>query len=356
MDIKVLDKDFNVLDIIEDYVSSIWDVKYSDYSNFELYLPATADNINHLKTGRYLVRDIDVIDGNMYNVMQIKKLTIDTDIENGDYITVTGYCLKKIVAQRIVWAQTNLSGSVECGIRSLITSNVINPIDTERRIKGVLLGEVKGYNDKMTKQITGDNLGDAIIDICNTYGLGWQVYVNKDKNMIVDIYKGLDRSDSQDVNPRVIFSFDSDTLLTSSYTLSTENYKNVALVAGEDEGLARKTKVVGVASGLERYEIYVDAKDQSTNDGEISDEEYYEALNEKGLEELEATKYTESFEGEVEPHSNNILGVNYNIGDIVNVKNEYGITATPRVIGIIDSHSDTGRTTIPTFSTWKGDE
>lgn len=356
MDIKVLDKDFNVLDIIEDYVSSIWDIKYSDYSNFELYLPATVSNVSLLTTAKYLVRDIDVIDGKMYNVMQIKKLTIVTDIENGDYITVTGYCLKKIIAQRIIWQQTTVRGSVETAIAQLVRENAIAPVDRERTIEGLIMAETKGLKETISKQLTGDNLADAIIDICNTYGLGWRVYVDVDKKMVIEIYKGLDRSDSQDVNERVTFSSDADTLLTSSYTLNKENYKNVALVAGEGEGLARKTKVVGVASGLERYEIYVDAKDQSSNDGEITNEEYNEILNEKGLEELEATKYNESFEGEVETQSNHILGIDYNIGDIVNVQNEYGITATPRVIGVIDSHSDTGRTTIPTFSTWKGDE
>lgn len=48
---------------------------------------------------------------------------------------------------------------------------------------------------------------------------------------------------------------------------SSQNYRNVALVAGEGEGLDRKTIPVGAAEGMERYELYVDARDVSSNEG-----------------------------------------------------------------------------------------
>lgn len=355
MNVYVLDSSFNTIDIIDSYESSIWNIKYYEYGDFELYLPATLDNTELLKANRYLVRDVDIIDGNLYNVMIIKKITINTDIEQGNHLTVTGKCLKSIMAQRIVWEQTNLSGTVESCIRALITANVINPTNSARRIEKVILSEIKGYTESMVKQITGDNLGDSIIDICKTYAIGWRVYVDKNKNMVVDIFKGADRSDNQTINPRVTFSPDTDTLLSSNYELDIEPYKNVALVAGEGEGLARKTTTVGTAKGLERYETYVDVRDQSTNDGEITEAEYYKKLAEKGTESLEATALTESYEGEIEVNSNYIYGVDYSIGDVVNIKNEYEITATPRVIGVIDSYSNEGRSTIPTFSTWKGE-
>lgn len=355
MNIYVLDTSFNVIDIVDSYESSIWNIKYYEYGDFELYLPATTDNIELLKVNCYLVRDVDIIDDNLYNVMRIKKINVNTDVEQGNHLTLTGKCLKSIMAQRIVWGQTNLSGTVESCIRALITSNVINPTNSARRIDKVILSEIKGYTESMVKQITGDNLGDSIIDICKTYGVGWRVYVDKNKNIVVDVFKGVDRSNNQTLNPRVTFSPELDTLLTSDYSLDTENYKNVALVAGEGEGKARKTVTVGTAEGLDRYETYVDVRDQSSNDGEITDADYYKNLAEKGTESLEATTLTESYEGEIEVNSNYIYGVDYHIGDIVNIKNEYDITATPRVIGVIDSYSNEGRTVIPTFSTWKGE-
>lgn len=355
MDVYVLDKSFNVIDVVDNYESCIWNIYYFSVGDFELYLPATTRNISLLQAGRYLVRDKDLIDGNMYNVMIIRKLNITTDIEQGNYLTVTGKCLKSVLQRRIVWTQTILSGKVENCLRLLISENAINPVIAERKITQLTLGELKGFTETMRKQLTGDNLGDAVVDICTTYGMGWRVYVNSSKRMVVEFFKGLDRSDNQSDNARVTFSTDYDTLLSSNYTLDTEEYKNVALVAGEGEGSARKTVSVGTASDLERYEIYVDSRDSSTNDGEITQTEYYEQLKEAGVDELETRKYTESFEGEIEPYSNYIYGVDYHLGDIVNVKNEYGVTATPRIIGVIESNSDEGVSVIPTFSDWKGD-
>lgn len=356
MNVYILDKSFNIIDLVDDYESCIWNIYYFNVGDFELYLPATPKNVELLKIGRYLVRDKDVINDNLYNVMVIRTLNIKTDVELGNYLTVTGKCLKSILQRRIVWSQTILSGKVENCLRLLVNDNAINPVKAERKITQLQLGELKNFTETMRKQITGENLGDSIVDICITYGIGWRVYVNPDKRMVVDFYKGLDRSDSQNVNTRVTFSVDYGSLLTSNYILNAEEYKNVALVAGEGEGIARKTVSVGTASDLERYEIYVDSRDSSTNEGEITEAEYLEQLKEAGMDELETLKYTESFEGDIEPYGNFIYGTDYHLGDIVNVVNEYGITATPRIIGVIESNSDESMSVIPTFSTWKGDE
>ena len=355
MNIYVLNKELELIGIIDSYSSCIWDIKYSEYSTFELYLSASPEHIELLSDNHYLVRDKDVIDGNMYNVMAINTIQISTDVENGNYLTVSGTCLKSIVARRIVWSQTLLNGTVEACLRVLIYDNAINPKMTERAIPKLELGELKGYSERMRKQITGDNLGDAVIEICNTYGYGWRVYINSNKRLVVDFFKASDRSDNQTELARVTFSPDFDTLLTSAYKLDTSTYKNVALIAGEGEGSARKTVTVGTATGLDRYEVYIDSRDSSSNEGEITDSEYYAQLSEQGTEELSNLSYVESFEGEIEPRSNYIYGIDYNLGDIVNVKNEYGITATPRIIGVIESNSDTGASVIPTFSTWKGE-
>lgn len=356
MNVYILDKSFNIIDLVDDYESCIWNIYYFNVGDFELYLPATPKNVELLKIGRYLVRDKDVINDNLYNVMVIRTLNIKTDVELGNYLTVTGKCLKSILQRRIVWSQTILSGKVENCLRLLVNDNAINPVKAERKITQLQLGELKNFTETMRKQITGENLGDSIVDICITYGIGWRVYVNPDKRMVVDFYKGLDRSDSQNVNTRVTFSVDYGSLLTSNYILNAEEYKNVALVAGEGEGIARKTVSVGTASDLERYEIYVDSRDSSTNEGEITEAEYLEQLKEAGMDELETLKYTESFEGDIEPYGNFIYGTDYHLGDIVNVVNEYGITATPRIIGVIESNSNEGMSVIPTFSTWKGEE
>lgn len=358
MDVWVLDKNLKRVGICDDYKSIIWTTRYFKPGDFELYLPATDKNIVLLKEDCYVVRDRDITyDANNItykNVMIIEKIQVTTDIENGNYLIVTGRCLKSIVARRIVWQQTTLYGKVEIALRQILTENAINPTNSLRKITKLKLGEIKGFTETLEKQVTGDNVATFIEEVCTAYGLGWDIYI-KGNYFIFELYKGTDRSYNQSENPFVVFSSDFDNLLTTDYQFDKTNYKNVALVAGEGEGLDRRTVTVGNTSDLDRYEVYVDSRNSSSNDGSITNTEYNQILTEEGHEALESDEYsiTENIEGEIETSSNYQINKDYFLGDIVEVINEYGIETTPRIVEIIENEDENGSSTIPTFSTWE---
>ena len=99
------------------------------------------------------------------------------------------------------------------------------------------------------------------------------------------------------------------------------------------------------ARGLSLRELYVDAKDIDSSDGNV----YLQMLVERGRQKLAQHDIAESFEAEVEPLTTFQYKRDYNLGDIVSVTNEYGVTAKPRIVEIIESWDDTGYTMIPTF-------
>lgn len=354
MDIYVMNKSLEIVGVVDIYSSVIWTTRYFQPGDFELYLPASDDNIVLLREDFYLVRDQDIDPKNniMRNVMIIEKINPQTDVDNGNYLTVTGKCLKSILSRRVVWRQTTIDGYVEAGIRRLVNENVINPVEKDRAISNFSLAPPQGFADRITIQITGDNLSECVSEMCTSYGIGWDVYV-QGKQFVFSLFRGEDRSYNQMVNPYVVFSPEFDNLITSNYIYSKEEYKNVALVAGEGEGVDRKTVTVGNKSGLERYEIYVDSRDTSSNEGEITELEYNALLADEGMEALSETGITESFECEIEASGNYKLNQDYFIGDIVEVINEYGIETAPRIVEIIDSENEMGRSVIPTFTTWE---
>ena len=141
--------------------------------------------------------------------------------------------------------------------------------------------------------------------------------------------------------------------LSSNYNYSSTNYRKVALVAGEGEGTSRVRQDLGTASGIDRYELYVDARDLSTNEGQITESEYLEMLKTRGLEKLAEHPIKEEFDGEVIPDNTYVLGTDYNLGDVVTIRNEFGMTATSRIIETIECEDETGHTFIPTFDTWE---
>ena len=108
---------------------------------------------------------------------------------------------------------------------------------------------------------------------------------------------------------------------------------------------------VGDASGVDRREIFVDARDVSSNDGELTDTEYYAQLTQRGVENLAENAEMRNFEGETVDYTYK-YGYDYGIGDIVEVVNEYGMQAATRVIEVIESEDESGKYTIPTFSSY----
>ena len=106
--------------------------------------------------------------------------------------------------------------------------------------------------------------------------------MNDKKQFVFKLYAGADRTYAQTENPYVVFSPKFENIANSNYLESKKEYKNVALVAGEGEGAERKTTSVGEGSGLERRELFVDARDISTTTEDnvtLSDEEYKKQLN-----------------------------------------------------------------------------
>lgn len=350
MNIYVLDESFEIVGIIDEYISCIWTTRYFTYGDFELYVSADEELLDLLQTNRYLVRENDIDEAGYHNVMIVRNREIITDAENGDHLIVTGYSLKSIINRRIIPNQMVLNGEVVSCIQQLINENIINPDNNSRKVNNFILGNNTIINTyTMKQQITGKNLGEAITDICTTYGYGYDVYINNG-NFVFYVYEGANRSYGQTTNPYVVISSQYDNLLSSDYQVKMDDFANVAVVAGEGEGTFRKKVTVGTAQGLERYEVWVDSRNTSTNDGEISDEEYEELLEQEGTEKLSELQPTTSFSGEIDSTINYVFNQDYFLGDIVQVENNYGIRAKTRIIEIIESDSDTGYEIIPTFS------
>lgn len=352
MDIYVLDLDVNILDMIDTFKSCIWTVQYFSSNDFELVVPATDKNIDLLQKNRLLCRDKDRDGDTLLNVMIIENIKIETDWENGDKITVTGRGLKSLVGRRIVWKQTNLTGKVEIGIRQIITENIIDPEDEKRKIDNFQLDDVAEIADTFDVQVIGDSLDEWIESTCSTYGIGWDVYI-KGKTFIFKLYKGLDRSYNQKDRMPVVFSDEFDNLLATTYSYERAEFKNAALIGGEGEGINQRTTTIGDSTGFDRYETYIDGSSVSSNGTIITEEQYYKMLQDYGKDELNNTSFTETFEGTTDSSGNYVLNEDYFLGDVVQVINEYGISATPRIIEIIESEDENGTSTVPTFSTWE---
>lgn len=329
MDIYILNRSFEPVAVIDCYKSLIWTKRYYTCGDFELYVPADKRMLQYFQPDYFLTRDDDD------SVMVIERLEIQTDVENGDYYIVSGRSLESVLARRTINKQTILNyNDVIQGLSYLVV---------------LWAGDIVGVDSSMTyadnfkAQFTGDSLMDAVTAVCQAYGIGFKITLSG-SGLILSFYEG--------DNVDVIFSPEFDNLRNSKYVFDVANYANYATIAGEGQGASRITQSLDSdvdARGLSIRQIYVDARDISSNDGEISSDDYKAMLIARGREKLAAREAVKTFEAEIEPQTSFKYKVDYNLGDIVTVTNEYGITANPRIVEIVESWDETGYTVIPTF-------
>lgn len=357
MEIFVMDEEFRSIYNLDIFESLIWTERYNGYGDFEFYTPvnqAILQVVNTIQKKMENGLDCYVWLKGSETTMIIEDLEITTNTETGNHLIVSGRGLESILERRIIWDQTILNGKLQNGVQRLINDAIINPKITERRIpKFIFAQSTDEYITSLTlrAQYTGDNLYDTILTLCDIYQLGFDISLDLNNNFIFSLKYGEDRSYNQEKNPYVVFSPNYENIIDSDYLESIKTLKNVTLIAGEDSGMARRTRVIGTAIGLCRRELYTDARDiqSETEDGPISDAEYNNLLDQRGAEKLSENVYTKAFTGEIEATKTFVYNRDFFKGDIVQIVNEYGIESKARVSEIIRAQDTSGYSVYPTF-------
>lgn len=318
MELYIFDRELNFKGIIDNFESLQWNRRYFKSGNFELQCALTTDNLNLLQKGNIVYKKGDSEAGyiNYRNLKQTEEGT-EILIAKGNFLT--GY-----LDRRIIWDTEIINDTAENAMRILVNHNCINPSDTNRVISNLILGEVKGFTQNIKYQVSYKNLADELESLSNTSELGHRVNFDvNSRKILFDVYEGLDRTISQDVNPRCIFSKEFENILEQEYTDSSDNYRNVTLIGGAGEGVDRKFTTVGGGNGLDRFELFTDARDlQNTkleDDVEVSipDEEYIAMLQQRGNEKLAETADIQTFDSKINVNSNLKYKTDYDLGDIV---------------------------------------
>lgn len=351
MEFLVLNTKFEAVAILDVFESFIWTDRYSKCGDFEIYTSSDRQIIETLKEDFYIWTE------DSEHVMIIENRKIITDVEEGNKFLVSGRSLESILDRRIVWNQILLDGYFQTQIKRLLTENVINPSDSNRKISNFIFEETDDpyiLSLKVQVQYTGDNLYEAVCKLCESVSIGFKITLNNNNQFVFKLYSGVDRSYDQETNPYVVFSPSFENIIDSNYYESKAGYKNVGLVVGEGEGSARRAVVVGESTSkeLSRRELYVDARDISSttsNGGSISTSAYDDLLRQRGDERLNENKIIQAFDGQVESTQMYRYGEHYFMGDITQLENEYGMESKVRVTEFIRSVDKDGIDSYPTF-------
>ena len=268
------------------------------------------------------------------------------------------------------------SGNVETVMKHYINTNVIIPVDGRRRIPNLVIAPNLQRGIQMAYSSRFKNLAEEMSTLSLTSGLGWDVTLDIDnKQWMFDVVEGKDLTSDQIINPSVIFSPQFESVKNMQYVQSDLNYKNVGIVAGQGEGVERRVIEVGSYSGLNRHEIFIDARDVAEMDEDeqpIPEEQIIQSLTDRGqqqLNELLQEEYLEAqlltpisrteYEREfsylstlqisenVTKRTRTLSAFNYqldyDLGDIVTVQNkDWGVTLNARITEVKEIYEANG--------------
>ena len=311
MEIRFYTPEMYFAGIMENQRSLTWTRRYYEPGEIELHTPITQDNLRLTQRGNLVwMRGAD-------EAAVIEDRTIEERWDLNSII-VRGRFISSYAGRRLVRPTVSFNGLTEVAMRQLLTNAYPIP--------RVELGALQGYTETVRFQATYKNLQDILSKLGRSANIGWRFRPDFDeKKIYFETYRGVDRSASQGVTNRVIFSEAYNNLQNFSYRENDQVYKNVLYIGGTGEGSNRIVVQRGDADGLERREVFIDARDLSREEG-VSDAEYREILMERGAEKAGDYALSETIECDTGADINFHYKTHYNLGDIVTVrKKRFGL-------------------------------
>lgn len=337
---------FNNVAVLDDASSVIWVKRLNDVGEFELYIRASTERLKLFNEGDVFItrHDSDI-------AMYVETVKLNTNEEEGDYLTVSGRSAEVMLIWRVVQFQM-FAGSSETA------ENIIRYLFTEKfltagvgQIPWLSIEESHGWEEGTTHQYTGRSLLEIFNGLCVTNNIGFQ-FTWTGTGFQFQLYKGTDRSFDQNVNTYVVFTPEFENLGNTEYIKDTKEYANAAVVGGEGQGSERT--FVSIAeqgkSGFYFRQVYLDARNSSQED--LTIEQYKAMLANDGKNQLEQLRVTAEYTGEVLNFNTFTYGVDYNLGDKVSTKNEYGLKGNAVVTEITEVEDESGYRLVPTLSEW----
>lgn len=391
---------YDRIGVIDEAESVLWNPKYNDIGSAEIYASCNLSYLELLRRGNYLYRDADEM------FCKIEQMEITTDAEDGDYIIASAVDISNILSGRIIRDGFAFSGKVVNFLKKVLMDNVISPSVGKRAIPNFRIDESNfgEFAETIDTTVENEDVLLRIIATCKAYNYGFKtVYDELAGELVFKLYKGKNKA-SMMSDEYVEFSPGFANIISSNYKEDDSLYKNIVYVSylSTDEQTHLLSMHDGDAEpqGEERREIFVDGtgtsrdvtldvlqelygnvkRNPATQGVETSgyyyidtntkvatfeitktdgvstekitaeDNTYLLLIRKVGQDVLTERARMTSFSGEVDTVDSYEYKVDYNLGDIVKVKNEYGLEAEARIVEIMESEdADNGYVCEPKF-------
>ena len=366
MELTTLNRKFLPVDIIDSYNSLIWTERYYGDSEVQLVVPATPANLQKLILGTFVSID-ESKEIMMLETLEVKdNEAIFTGISllkwlNNRFLRFTaahedryynayglpaGYLLWYII-DSMVASPDPAYAAYPAGIPNAYRFKIYN-------IKPKLI-DSSGPNVEVA--VPYGPLYDVLNGIATTYSIGMTLTLDEatddDYTLGFSSYAGINRTSSQSANPIIRFSPEMQTFTDIKEFQSISDYKTevYTFVPSNPNSLA-------TFPGYGWWNLYsgFDLRAEMSFEEDITTDmvgsDAYVLLNlliQRALTGLLTHKFVKMIDGQIVATNQVKYGIDYNLGDIIEVQGYSGIIQSARVIEYIRSKDAVGEKAYPTL-------
>lgn len=391
MEPYTFDSSFGPRFVIDDFISMIWTERYYGDSDIELVVPATPEMIQKLAVGTFIgIADSDEVmllenmsikdgklkvTGNSVLVWFNNRFVRASAAHEDRYWYISNFVPGELL-WRLIWYYAGYNSAY---LQQSFVNMGIGPRQKELQVPGLGLVDADQSGLKIKASIPYGPLYDAMREIATTYEIGMQIVLGKPTAGGKDAYgnsvgatymlgfrsyKGLDRTSGQSVNSPVRFSPQMDSLTNIAELQSVATYKTVvyAFAPGNPNGLA-----TGLTAGESRITPYAETfntpnfmgfdvralmifAEDLTTDKLSTAQNLKDTLVARAHDALTTNKFIKAVDGEIVPENQFTYGIDYNLGDIIEVEGYSGTVQTARITEYIRAQDEGGEKAYPTVS------
>lgn len=359
MEVYILDSLYRRATVVDEFVSIIWTERFSAWGDFEMDVHSTLENRTRFVPGvRFSIPDSkrvmttetveDATDNEGRRILKIKGRSLESVFESrlaaetlSGLTTDTKWEITDLPADiaRLIFHNICVLGLINAGdiIPGVVEGNVLFPVDT-----------IDEPADTVTYSFSARSLYQAEKDLCDSYGMGFRLV--RDPNvwtLYFDVYMGSDRTTDQTTLPAVVFSPDLENVHNTSLLTTDAMYKNTAyVISSVGHEIVYLDDVDPTVNGFDRKVLVVLASDINDPDGPTASAQ----MIQRGKDELAKNRRLVAFDGEISQTSQYKYGTDYNLGDLVELRDDDGTTSQMKVVEQIFVSDAQGDRSYPTLA------
>lgn len=372
MVLYTVDDTFELVDTIDAFDSAIWTERFYGDGDFQLDVPATPDMMAKLQPGTVLLCDGSIqpmileTRDTQAGIMKTTGITLTQWLNNRIIRTTNdhtvrewllngyqpGYAIVQIV-QNFCMNSSYLNGTINIGIPSYVTSDL--------PIIGLQIGAIDTSGSTASFSVPFGPVYDACKQIATAYGVGMKIEFDgasggSDFILQFITYKGDDRTSGQSINPTIRFSPEMDTFTNAHDLESISDYKNYVYIFAPNA----PTALLGAPgfwvdggpppTGF-KLRIFQNYNEDIQSDFTGSAAQLLSALNQRAALEGFNHRAQTLVDGEIVQTGQIQYGVDYFLGDFVEVEGNSGVLQTAQITEYIRSQDATGERAYPTLAT-----